>query len=560
MNPFSSYPEATFSTKYKIGLALVFCVYFLAFIGSYMVHFKELTYPLFDDGMITLEYAKDFARHGTLTVGGDSQWTAGFTSWAWLLILSVLSFIPVSEFHLPLLVPFLNTGILVLSLWLFSRLSTALSGKPVGWAYWALVLTTPSILYWTLRGMEVPLSMLTVSLIANSVVAISRNEKPGKADLFTFLSISLMVPFIRPELSAVVLVCALYLLLQKRNLASISAVVLLGTGFLIYMILNKAAFNQYFTNSYFLKIVGVSELNKLMRGIWSIQIQLIHNSLYIVLFFAIIMIMAKKSNNNISSLVVTLKQRIPNLSKSLQLLSDFFKASPYAILILIVITITLSWIWVGGDSWEELPLLNRFIVVCVPIFCISAEKILSSSNQQIRTTAIAIAIGFIFLNTVYSIKTIGLGSFNDKKFSYIGYRLGEMFVDRAVTMHYWYGQPSYYASINQGRSIDGLGKIDPVVSRSHPMLSFKPGHDRWNHEHSIGGLKPDIITNLPCPAPHDLKFNCSTVWDEITIKYGYKPHTSSDHSVTLFVSPRRPDLNDPVEKLEADYVEFTKKL
>jgi hypothetical protein len=135
-----------------------------------------------------------------------------------------------------------------------------------------------------------------------------------------------------------------------------------------------------------------------------------------------------------------------------------------------------------------------------------------------------------------------------------------MFGNSAVTMHYWYGLPSYYSSINQGRSIDGLGKIDPVVTHSHPMLSFKPGHDRWNHAHSIGELKPDLIVNMPCPSPHDLEFNCSTVWDEITVKYGYKPHTASDRSLTLFVSPLRPDLNDAVESFEADFVTFAKKL
>jgi len=536
----------------RIVVLVLLVVYSALFLNSYLVHFSEVSYPLFDDGMITLEYAKNFAREGNLTVGGGDAWTAGFTSWAWMLLLSLLSLVPVSDLHLPMLVPFFNFAILVIALWVVSRISRDLIGRQAPQVYWFLVLTAPSILFWTLRGMEVPLALLAVALLCDSTISLSKHGPVTKRPIAVFLIMSACIPFVRPELAAPLVACASYLYLRgdkDRKLIAGLAILVLAVGFFAYVQLNLMAFNQQATNSFFLKISGVSLNQKLERGVSSIGMQLKHNWIYVVASISALIwvVEANRKHHRSSGL------KPPSIYW-------FFRENNAASVIAVVIcTIVASWILVGGDAWEELPVLNRFIVVCVPLVSLMAAAGVANSSPPTRRPLVLVTFAFVALNVFFSIQNIGLGAFNDRKFSYIGYTLGEKFGNTVKAMHYWYGQPSYFSSVNGGVSIDALGKIDSVVSQSPPMLSFKPGHDRWNHAHSIGILKPDIIVNMPCPSPHDLKFDCSKVWDEITGKFGYKPHTAPNGEVTLFVSPRRPDLDAPIEQLEHDLVGFTQE-
>ena len=66
----------------------------------------------------------------------------------------------------------------------------------------------------------------------------------------------------------------------------------------------------------------------------------------------------------------------------------------------------------------------------------------------------------------------------------------------------WAGALPYFAD---RESIDILGKNDPVIAHQ-PMrltarglarwVAFHPGHLKWDYDHSIGRLQPDIITDL----------------------------------------------------------------
>ena len=532
------------NNSWPLLLISLLCLYGILFISSYALNFEQLTYPLFDDGMITLEYAKNFARFHTLTVGGDPGWTAGFTSWAWMLILAGLSIVPVSELTLPLLVPIANVIILICGIYVFSKLSLEISDKKVSRNYWVLVFTTPSILFWTLRGMEVPLSILVVALLVLSISNIAKDQKISLPYLSILFFISLTVFFIRPELSSLVLVGLGYLFVKRRYGIVLTAFSLLIIGFYFYTSVNKLIFNQYFSNSYYLKVVGISLEQKLDRAFWSVGTQLKHHWIYLAVFFAVI---AFKINKNACLQCF-----------NSDLIKKILRSPAVAMSLLTIITIFLNWIFVGGDAWEELPILNRFIVCCVPIVYIFLDHYFFSTRSDNKLLLLVIII-----NSIYSLSIIGLGAKDHKIFSYIGYSLGTTFGDNVKTMHYWYGLPSYYASINNGRSIDGLGKIDPIVSQSQPTVSFKPGHDRWNHQHSIAELQPDLIVNLPCPATYQfslttgLPFECNKVWEEITIKYKYTPHTAKNGNLTMLVSPSRPDLNARVDMWEDKFVAFS---
>jgi hypothetical protein len=57
----------------------------------------------------------------------------------------------------------------------------------------------------------------------------------------------------------------------------------------------------------------------------------------------------------------------------------------------------------------------------------------------------------------------------------------------------WAGTVPYFA---HRRSIDLLGKNDPVIAHRHARGEFWPGHDKWDYEHSIGQLEPDLVVEL----------------------------------------------------------------
>jgi len=54
------------------------------------------------------------------------------------------------------------------------------------------------------------------------------------------------------------------------------------------------------------------------------------------------------------------------------------------------------------------------------------------------------------------------------------------------------GQIPFYS---ERYTLDLLGKSDPVVARSPTKTFFRPGHNKWNYEHSIVETKPDIIAD-----------------------------------------------------------------
>jgi hypothetical protein len=56
----------------------------------------------------------------------------------------------------------------------------------------------------------------------------------------------------------------------------------------------------------------------------------------------------------------------------------------------------------------------------------------------------------------------------------------------------WAGAPPYWS---ERFSVDLLGKCDRIVARepSHTDVPFKPGHSKWDYQHSIDTYRPDVL-------------------------------------------------------------------
>jgi hypothetical protein len=77
------------------------------------------------------------------------------------------------------------------------------------------------------------------------------------------------------------------------------------------------------------------------------------------------------------------------------------------------------------------------------------------------------------------------------------------------------GQIIYYS----GRpGVDLLGKSDPVVAQVEPppRTPFRPGHNKYSYEWSVGTLRPDLITDTGTGlVPTDLR--------RLAERWGYEP-------------------------------------
>jgi hypothetical protein len=65
----------------------------------------------------------------------------------------------------------------------------------------------------------------------------------------------------------------------------------------------------------------------------------------------------------------------------------------------------------------------------------------------------------------------------------------------------WAGATPYF---DRRPSIDLLGKSDATIAHERPRGRVYPGHMKWDYAHSIGRLRPDVVTELWRPEAADL--------------------------------------------------------
>jgi hypothetical protein len=95
----------------------------------------------------------------------------------------------------------------------------------------------------------------------------------------------------------------------------------------------------------------------------------------------------------------------------------------------------------------------------------------------------------------------GLHTYNDKTMTEYALALRDMTDQHAVLAVTWAGGLPYYSD---RPAVDILGKSDRVVASAAPRGPFRPGHNKWDYEHSIRDLRPDVVAQLWRATPDDL--------------------------------------------------------
>jgi hypothetical protein len=542
------------------------------------------TFTLFDDAMVSMRFARNFAEgHGLVYNAGQTP-VEGYTNFLWTLWMSALHLAPVPTRLVPLLVSLSGVGLLIVGVVLVGAITRRLApDNPAApaIAMWATALYYP-LIFWTLRGLEP--GLLSV-LIEASVLLVWKQREEATTRRTVGLALVLVAGVLTRTdfvlLAAVVLVWLAWPgAVRVIRRAAIGPGVAVLAAIAAHTAFELAYYGEAVPNTYTLKIAGVGLDTRLARGSAGLG-ELILAELAIVLVLAVIGLTAPRTPRPRAVLLAAL----------------FGMAAAYSV-------------FVGGDAWEYLQYANRYLTPLVPLLFVLAAlgciEIVSWRPNRARLAVLGLglvalaatagatalrpdAAGFNLRNDfntgfmarahwvalvgglalfLVSYLLIGRGRtalaagalagalmllvtlpawtswaddaghlvVNNKYETRIGLGLGRIAhgkptiaVGAGGTIPYWSTLPA----------VDLLGKSDAVIAAGPSVRGgFMPGHTKWNYRYSICKLRPTLVTQLfqPIKADERLIEGCGYdhIFDNFYLRQGQKSFDRPPLSKLIF--------------------------
>jgi len=455
----------------------------------------ERYFVLFDDAMISMQYARNLQQGHGLVWNPGGPHVEGFSSPLWVGILALVHFLPISASKISVVVQILGALFLLLNL-LFVKKIADLELEDTNWhAIIPVVLTAfyYPLIQWSLLGNEV--SLLAFAVTAFTWMALSRTYVADRPWLF-YAVLSLLL-FIRLDALIVFVAIWGYCILQSkdaRRTQVLAGGVWLVTALLAQTIFRLAYFGEMLPNTYYLKMTGfpvlkriVRELVEVARLIWRM------NWILFLLPFLGFFLRPRRSTALLASIVC------------MQFLYN---------------------IYIGGDAWEHRGGVNRFLAIVMPLFFILFSLALKHLHGLLQdhlgksfkgrwllpSTSLAVIVfstfsllnfntlmypsdlKFLFLQQP-SIFVIG-----NQRNTEIGLFVRGITEQDAVVAFVAAGAAPYFS----GReAIDILGKSDPHIAHERSpeaetagWTDYRPGHNKWDYHYVLVDLKPDVFVEV----------------------------------------------------------------
>ena len=532
------------------GPALAF---YVVFIGRTTFTYRGRTYFwLFDDAMISMRYARNFAEgHGLVWNPGER--VEGYSNFLWTLVMSGVHAVGFSDTGASLAMMVIGAVLLLGATFVVGRICrTVAPGRELARGV-AMALTASfyPLVYWTLRGLEVGLAAL---LIATAVLLALRLTDGWDRRAGWGLAATLAATVLTRDdlLLPAVLILAFVAWrvprqARRRVLARLVGAVVVAVG--AHTAFRLAYYGDALPNTYYLKLDGIGLWTRVRRGLTVVAYTWLQE-LYAPLLLA-------------AALVLTRRLRLHRAAVLLGVL--FLAQCAYCV-------------YVGGDAFEAVRFSNRYIAPVVPLLAILAgmglDELVRAPAERWRLTAgIGGAIGVVALLQVKDwlptdlfdvpvsdgvnvlrplaalvCAAVLVGSVALRRrtptagpriavLSSAVLALALMFAVNARPLKTWVSSNAqdvtlFESFVRQGvdirdltppettvamtgagniayfdhrPAIDLLGKMDPVVAKGPPKpIDFRPGHDKWNYPYSIGHLRPDVIAQMWHPTARDL--------------------------------------------------------
>lgn len=482
---------------YPIAMAILlaaFLLYGWAFIQRTSIEVEgQRMHALFDDAMISMQFAKNFARGDGLVWNAGGERIEGFSNPLWVLVMSLVHLFPLEITETSFYIKLISLCCLFLNLWMVKGLAEQFSSnRLVPLAAVFLTAFYFPLNNWSLQGMEVGLQAL---LFSAALYLAIRGLQHGHFQPWTYLLFGLGV-LLRMDAAAPALAATAALVWidpghrRQHLLGGLGAV--FGT-LLVLTLWRLAYYGDPLPNTYYLKLGTGSSVLRIsigLRRLWDF---------------------VWTSNWAIFALPLTLPA-VDRRKTLLPLYAAVLAQVGYSV-------------YVGGDAWEHVGGANRFIAAVMPIFFVLYAHTLGQLAAALLATikkppawagataqtvlVLWVGMSLLSLNTLNVQNGFARWTLRDKpiftesveRYASIGLKLGELTAPQATIAVVTAGNLPYFS---ERTSIDLLGKNDPVIARQEAHLNaslfepgnYRPGHNKWDYAYSIGELQPDVIAQL----------------------------------------------------------------
>jgi arabinofuranosyltransferase len=480
--------------KTWIVLYTLFILFSLGFIykTSFVID-GERYYSLFDDAMISMNYARNLVQGNGLVMNHGER-VEGITNPLWTFSMAAVHLLPVPQSKICLIVQLTGLLLLLINLFFVRKTALLLSDNSEKMAMAAVFLTAfyLPLINWTLQGMETGLQTLFISA---AVWMMLKNQQKGIVSVGSYVLLG-MGTLIRIDMAFLLVVITVFSALRDREnkkrhlIFGLLALVLFVGGQTLARIFY---YNDPLPNTYYLKMTGYPILLRLTRGflVWGSFLWNM-NLLLVAAAFVMALLHYKKSFGPLVAAV------------SAQMIYS---------------------IYVGGDAWEEIGGSNRYITPVMPmlfILCVfgflklgeylapgeerkgNDNKILAFFRNHVFS--LLVFFSFVQFNSPHgplNMKDLLLFNSpphveNNKTMVERALLIKQITTPEAAIAVTWAGAIPYFS---ERKTVDILGKTDKTIARMEMRQSsgrdrfkyFLPGHLKYDYSYSIGQLQPDAV-------------------------------------------------------------------
>jgi hypothetical protein len=444
-------------------------------------------YCLFDDAMVSLRYAWNFA-HGDGLAWNPGERVEGITSFLFTLVMSLGAFL-FDKSGAALFVQILGIPLVLGVALLVYRLGRALDmTRVLALVPFAAALAYYPLSYWSLMGMET--GLLAALSAAALFVALRLGSEPAGGKLLGLLLGSMFAT--RPDAAVPAIVIlgfrAVWVLRRHRRweilrpwLLEVSIFVGVVVGLTLF---RWAYYGSPVPNTYALKMANWPLSSRIRNG-WHFVVPFLDTSRYLL---------------GLSLAAVTLHR------DGRRLLLFCFGGS-----------VVICQIWVGGDAWAYWRMLVPGVVAFVVLAADGAGALIRSAlRRESRALVLgaslacsAVAIGSAdrpFAEELRMEVPAYMVSFNQSAVE-AGIELSRIADPKGSVAVAAAGTVPYYSGL---RGVDVLGKSDRTIARLRGLgvddgSTITPGHNKLDLHYSIETLRPDAIYDAVSWSRHDPK-------------------------------------------------------
>jgi len=462
-----------------LALYIVQCLHYIAS-TSFVVE-DQRYFTLWDDAMISMQYAKNLALgNGLVWVAGEAP-VQGFTNLGTTLLMALLHLIPAPRGGVALLFQLVNLGCLVAIVRYTYRLSDLLFGSV--WAARGAALVTAlygPLNIWSLQGSDAGLLAL---LLLVALVHLVRARNAGASVPLRVYGILAVGVVVRQDFSIVVGLVAAYEFLSargaerwKRAAPGVFSLALVWAALALF---SQYTYGDPLPNTYYLKATG--------------------NPRDLVLRSGLSQLVAVFSGRGLIVLGL--------LAGYATVLLRHERRDLLALLLALIASFHAYYVWIGGD-WVVLH-TSRYLVAVVPLLivllCGGAWRV----SDWLRKREFPSAVGAGAFSAQLLVLTFSLNPaasvsewharssepmYLEENSNNVTFALSicRYTTPDATVGVFWAGVPVYFCDRSY---VDLLGRTDRHIAKLSMDDFVGPGHAKWDWDYILNQRKLDVLAH-----------------------------------------------------------------